>query len=103
MFIGGSKYCIETNYGAVLIIWDRKYNTLQKLKSPSHTVIFYGLPINSTYYDTFYQQVRITSIIYNDNIQYIIYATYMILATTLYLLLFNKYVFPYYKFKTGIA
>ena len=40
-FIGSNKFCLDKNYGAWLIIWDRMFGTFQEEKEDEE--IIYGL------------------------------------------------------------
>jgi len=55
-FTGCNKFCIDKNYGGILIIWDRIFGTFQTEKP--YVKILYGLIDNPTYFNIFYQQVR---------------------------------------------
>ncbi|KAH0949818.1 hypothetical protein HN011_011632, partial [Eciton burchellii] len=52
---GCNKFCIDKNYGGILIIWDRIFGTFQTEKP--YVKILYGLIDNPTYFNIFYQQV----------------------------------------------
>jgi len=65
--IAGNKYCLDKNYGGVLIIWDRIFSTFKEEQKKCNNVykgnvydikMFYGLPVSPESYHVLYQQVR---------------------------------------------
>jgi len=55
---GTNKYCIDRNYGGVLIIWDRIYGTFTEKKEHEDEPIAYGLVYGSETYEFSYLQLR---------------------------------------------
>ncbi|KAL6431748.1 hypothetical protein ACFW04_007343 [Cataglyphis niger] len=52
---GCNLYCLDKNYGGVLIIWDRLFGTFQKADHKEE--IIYGLVVNAESFNSFYLQV----------------------------------------------
>ncbi|GAB1867546.1 Alkylglycerol monooxygenase [Camponotus japonicus] len=52
---GCNLYCLDKNYGGVLIIWDRLFGTFQEEKRKEE--IIYGLVVNVESFNSFYLQV----------------------------------------------
>lgn len=52
MKLGRNRYCIDKNYGSVLIIWDRIFGTFE----PEREKVIYGLTHPVETFDTFYLQ-----------------------------------------------
>ncbi|XP_029669901.1 alkylglycerol monooxygenase-like [Formica exsecta] len=52
---GCNLYCLDKNYGGVLIIWDRLFGTFQKEDHKEE--IIYGLVVNAESFNSFYLQV----------------------------------------------
>ncbi|CAG5110430.1 Oidioi.mRNA.OKI2018_I69.chr2.g4835.t1.cds [Oikopleura dioica] len=55
---GTNKYCIDQNYGGVLIIWDRIYGTFTEKDENKEEPIAYGLVYGSESYEFSYLQLR---------------------------------------------
>jgi len=52
---GCNLYCLDKNYGGVLIIWDRLFGTFQEEKQKEEIV--YGLVVNTESFNAFYLQI----------------------------------------------
>ncbi|XP_018058674.1 PREDICTED: alkylglycerol monooxygenase-like [Atta colombica] len=52
---GCNLYCLDKNYGGVLIIWDRLFGTFQK--EEQNEEIIYGLVVNIESFNAFYLQI----------------------------------------------
>lgn len=61
-FAGCNLYCLDKNYGGVLIIWDRLFGTFQEEEQKEEIV--YGLVVNVESFNAFYQQVKFMTINY---------------------------------------
>ena len=55
--LGCNKFCLDKNYGAWLIIWDRMFGTFQEEKEDEEIV--YGLVDQVHSFNPLYLQVRI--------------------------------------------
>ncbi|XP_032690584.1 alkylglycerol monooxygenase-like [Odontomachus brunneus] len=60
---GCNLYCLDKNYGGVLIIWDRLFGTFQEEKEE----IVYGLVINSESFNPLYLQLHYLRAIYKKS------------------------------------
>ncbi|KAG7308003.1 hypothetical protein JYU34_006632 [Plutella xylostella] len=55
---GSNKYCLDVNYGGVLIVWDRLFGTFKK--ETEEMDIVYGLIYNQPSFNPFYLQIFYT-------------------------------------------
>lgn len=55
---GSNKYCLDVNYGGVLIVWDRLFGTFRP--ESDKIEIVYGLIYNQPSFNPFYLQVSYT-------------------------------------------
>jgi len=62
VFVGCNLYCLDKNYGGVLIIWDRLFGTFQK--EEQNEEIIYGLVVNIESFNAFYLQVKFMTMNY---------------------------------------
>lgn len=60
VFEGCNLYCLDKNYGGVLIIWDRLFGTFREEEQKEEIV--YGLVVNVESFNTFYLQVKFITI-----------------------------------------
>ena len=56
LFTGSNKYCLDVNYGGVLIVWDRLFGTFRP--ETDKIEIVYGLIYNQPSFNPMYLQVR---------------------------------------------
>lgn len=56
LFPGSNIYCLDKNYGGVLIIWDRIFGTYQEEK-PNEEII-YGLVVQQPSFNPLFLQVN---------------------------------------------
>lgn len=65
LFQGSNIYCLDKNYGGVLIIWDRMFGTFAEEKRNEEIV--YGLVYQQPSFNPFHLQVSCLNILYWNN------------------------------------
>lgn len=55
-WVGCNLYCLDKNYGGVLIIWDKLFGTFMREKEKEE--IIYGLVVSAQSFNPLYLQVR---------------------------------------------
>lgn len=70
-FLASNLYCLDKNYGGVLIIWDRIFGTFAKEQKEEE--IIYGLVFNQPSFNIFHLQVVINMLQQNRSILFQFY------------------------------